>query len=125
MTTNALVPLAPRFFNHHLTSQYFLIPASGQHAEEIVLTPRNHSAPGLVDNQSGHPIPFWDQERLHKRTVTPHDFLFDYSQYRPDYDDQKASSKFTHIQDRSDTYDRDGIINTSPMVKGVYVNLYL
>ena len=125
MNTNALVPLAPPFFNHQVTSQYFLIPTLRQHTETLVLTRTNHPLPDSVDDRPGYSIPFWDREGFHKRTLPAHDFLFDDFHFRPDYDAQNASSKYANVQDTSHTYDRDGLLNLSPMAKGLYVDLYL
>ena len=125
MTTNTLVPLAPRFFNHQLTSTYLLIPNCGKYAEEIVLTRKNLSDPGQIDRSSGHPVPFWERECSRKGTFPAHDFLFDHAHYIPDYNEKKTSSKYAHVQDLSDTYDRDGTINSSPRLKGMHVDLYL
>ena len=125
MTTNALVPLSPRFFYHQVTPQFFLIPTHREHTETLVLTRTNHSAPNPVDRPPVHPIPFWNRNRLHKSTLPAHDFFFDDAQYHSDYGDQKASTRYTNVQGLSDTYDRDGLLNVSPLVKGLYVNLYL
>ncbi len=124
MTTNALLPLAPRFFCHQLTSQCFLIPTPGKHTEDIVLTRTNHSHPGPVDGRPGL-IPFWERDPLPKRTLPDQEYLFDDVYYFPDNDDQKASSHYTTVQGLSDTYERGGIPNAPPVVKGLYVDFYL
>lgn len=87
MNTNALLLLAPRFFNHQLTSQYFSIPTLGQHTEALVLTCINHSNARPVVGRNGHTIPFGDREPLHKRTLSAHDFLFDDVHYPHNYGD--------------------------------------
>ena len=125
MTNNTLVPLAPRFFNHQLTSQYFLIPTLGHPTQDIVLTRRNPFATGPAEGKNMHPIPFEDREPMHKRTSLGHDFIFDHAQYRSVFDGSNTSTKYTHMQDLSDTYDSDGILKTSSMSKGMYIDLFL
>ena len=125
MTTNTLVPLASRFFNHQLTPQYFLIPTLGHSKQDIVLTRRYPFSTGPAEGKTVHPIPFVDREHIHKRTLPAHDFIFEHAQYRSVYDDPQASSKYTHMQDLSDTYDRDGMLSSSLVTKGRYVDLYL
>ena len=125
MTTNTLVPLAPPFFNHQLTSQYFLIPNCRKNTGEIVLTRRNLPDSGPIDRPSEHPGPFWERECSRKGTFPADDFLFDHAHYIPDYNEHKTSSNYTHVQDLSDTYDKDGILSSSLVAKGRYVDLYL
>ena len=125
MTTNTLVPLAPRFFNHQFTSQYFLIPTHGHSTQDIVLTRKNPFATGPAEGKTMHPVPFVDREHIHQRTSPGHDCIFEHAQHRSAFDDPYTSSKDTHIQDLSDTYDRDGILSSSLVAKGRYVDLYL
>ena len=125
MTTNALVPVLPRFFNYQSASHYLLLPNFQQHTGEIVLPRTANDDQGVRDHRSGHPVPFHDREGLNKRTFPPHHYFFDCSPYSSDYGNHTASSNYTHVQDISDTYDRDGIVNTSPTNKGIYVDVYL
>ena len=126
MTTNVLVPAVPRFFNQQISSQYFLLPAPGHPPEQIVLTHGNPSGPYPVEGQTMHPIPCGERESLPKRRTSPaQDFLFEGARYRSFYDCQKTSSKYSHVQDLSDIYDRDGIVSSLSAVKGRYVDLYL
>ena len=125
MTTNTLVPLAPRFFDHQFTSPYFLIPTLGHSTQDIVLTRRDSLATGPAEGKTIHPIPFVDRERIHKRTSPGHDFIFEHAKYRSAFDEPHTSSTDTPIQGLFDTYDREGILSSSLVAKGRYVDLYL
>jgi hypothetical protein len=89
------------------------------------LTRKNPFSTGPAEGKTIHPIPFADREHIHKRTSPAHDFIFEQAQYRSVYDDPQASSTYTHMQEMSDIYDRDGILRSSLVGKGRYVDLYL
>ena len=123
MVTNALVPALPSFYEYQLLPHRYLRHTSQQHSQEIVL-PRIADREYAVQNQSpDQRLPFKDRQALQKRTFPAGDFLPGFAHRRGNTDKVWASACGDAAR-LSDTYDRDGVLNTSPPGKGTYVDFY-